>query len=601
MSKNARTKPAVIHTLVVVDDMLLQAAIERQLKQEGHVASSASSAREAIERLRRELFDVVLCDLHTTAGDGTELLQWLGSYYPSIPVIVIVEALSPEFRGQYEGGGSIRLVEKPIDLDKLVKMVEACGPRKGFYGNQIEVEFFDYVQMIAVSGRDKAVIVNTHIGTGYIWFEHGDIVHAQWGEQRGEQAFYKMLAAGRGSFREVLFRAPPARTIVRPSMHLLMEAARQADEGILGTTDTVEERDDEKSGKHAAPARAPEPEPEPEIEPPPLPPRPEPRVEARAPERTPEPRAPERVPEARPARAPMPKPTAPATSPPRAAPATSPPAARKPESRVGDIDMAGVADSAIARIDDLALPQDDEEIEARQRGAAAQRSAPATQPPTEGGDGVPTMRRRVQTLERVVGRPTPVSTPAIPSRGTPTSVPALRATPPSMPARATPVSTPAVSRATPASTPAVRGAAAPGATKAAPPPAAQAAGAKPIKKANTVDLLEDPETRELMLGQFWQFEGVNGVAIISSTGKVIAEDMRNNSTVVTLAGFYMRGAARIARTLGYHVFDGVIARSANGQQMIMVGMGATSAVLSVAPGHDPEAIRDAIMGVETKR
>jgi predicted regulator of Ras-like GTPase activity (Roadblock/LC7/MglB family) len=125
-------------------------------------------------------------------------------------------------------------------------------------------------------------------------------------------------------------------------------------------------------------------------------------------------------------------------------------------------------------------------------------------------------------------------------------------------------------------------------------------GTKPIQKATTVDLLDDPETRDLMLGQFWQFDGVNGVAIISSTGKVIAEDMRNNGTVVTLAGFYMRGAARIARTLGYNVFDGVIARAANGQQMIMVGMGATSAVLSVAAGHDPEVIRDAIMGVEKR-
>ena len=60
-------------------------------------------------------------------------------------------------------------------------------------------------------------------------------------------------------------------------------------------------------------------------------------------------------------------------------------------------------------------------------------------------------------------------------------------------------------------------------------------------------------------------------------------------------------AACSARTLGYNVFDGVIARAASGQQMIMVGMGATSAVLSVAPGHDPEVIRDAIMGVESKR
>ncbi|MBZ5715637.1 response regulator [Nannocystis pusilla] len=592
MPQNARSKSSVvIHTLVVVDDMLLQAAIERRLKHEGHVAASANGSREAIDRLRRELFDVVLCDLHTTSGDGAELLQWLGSYFPSVPVVLIVEALSPEFRGQYEGGGSVRIVEKPIDLDKLVKAIEACGPRKGFYGNQIEVEFFDYVQMVAGSGRDKAVVLTTHAGTGYLWIEHGDIVHAQWGEMRGEQAFYKMLSVGRGSFRENLFRSPPARTIVRSSMHLLMEAARQADEGILGQTDeTVEEREDEK------PRAAPEPEPTP-------PPRP--------------------VPESRPPqRAPMPKP---ATTPARSAPPSSQPShggsglRRASEIRPDDIDMASVADSAIARIDDLALPQDDEEVEARSAKAppsrtperssersgerAPERSSERSgeRAPEPSNDGVPVLRRRVQTLERRVAQPA-MPTPA---RGTPTSVPALRATPASVPARHTPASIPAVpARATPTSIPAVRTTTIPpghgsvAARGAAPPPRPDA---RPIKKANTVDLLEDPETRELMLGQFWQFEGVNGVAIISSTGKVIAEDMRNNSTVVTLAGFYMRGAARIARTLGYHVFDGVIARSASGQQMIMVGMGATSAVLSIAPGHDPEAIRDAIMGVDTKR
>lgn len=111
-------------------------------------------------------------------------------------------------------------------------------------------------------------------------------------------------------------------------------------------------------------------------------------------------------------------------------------------------------------------------------------------------------------------------------------------------------------------------------------------------------LFEDPDTRAVMLEQFWQFEGINGVAIISSTGKVLAEDMRANSSLVTLAGFYMRGAARIARTLGVNVFDGVVARSASGQQMVMVSMGAASAVLSVDEGHDPEFVRDMVMGVE---
>jgi hypothetical protein len=134
----------------------------------------------------------------------------------------------------------------------------------------------------------------------------------------------------------------------------------------------------------------------------------------------------------------------------------------------------------------------------------------------------------------------------------------------------------------------------PAAAPAAPGAAAAAAAGAGMHAA----MFEDPDMRAVMLEQFWGFDGINGVAIISSTGKVLAEDMRNNSSLVTLAGFYMRGAARIARTLGYNVFDGVVARSVAGQQMVMVSMGAASAVLSVEPGTDPEAVRDAVMGVE---
>jgi CheY-like chemotaxis protein len=593
VSQSSKASPTtVIHTLVVVGDPLLQAAIERKIQQSGNASQPAHSVHGAIELLRREPFDVVLCELHPAGGDGNELLQYMGGHYPSTPVVVICEALSPEFRGQYEGGGAVRIVEKPVNLVKLLEIIEACGPKKGFFGNQIEVEFFDYVQMVAISGRDKMLVVSTRAGNGYIWFEHGDIVHAQYGDYRGEQAFYKMLAAGRGTYREVLFRAPTARTIVRPSMHLLMEAARQSDEGILGTGETVE-AEEEKPKK----PKKPEPQPEPSMTS-------ASDSMAMSEEELTGPATSSVKPivkpqqDGRPARAPMPKPE----RTPAATPAKPPPQSAQPTNVIRrsdgpSIDMAGLADSAIARLEDLGLPNDDDEVE-----ATRVRQSPS--PSDSTGDGVPTMKRRpaVQTLDKVIGRPTPVSLPAI-GGGRPTPAP-IPARPAATTGRPTPTSSPSVerrdpaARTTPAPAPAAR-------THTTRPPTQRdpvvKPGAKPIQKATTVDLLDDPETRDLMLGQFWQFDGVNGVAIISSTGKVIAEDMRNNSTVVTLAGFYMRGAARIARTLGYNVFDGVIARAANGQQMIMVGMGATSAVLSVAAGHDPEVIRDAIMGVESKR
>lgn len=397
---------SAIRVLVVDDEVNLRFAIERGLRKAGHHADSASTVRQAIERLRSQPYDTVVTDLRMPGGDGLELIQWLGSYSPSTKILVVSAYITAEFRAEYESSPTIGILEKPVELGKLIELVEQLGPRRGFYGNSIEVELFDYVQMVALSGRDKLVKVVTPVNEGKIWFEHGDIVHAEFESHTGEIAFYKLLATGRGTFTEVFYADPPKRTIMGSATGLLMEAARQMDEGTLGQ------------------------------DPPP----------------TPEPSADD-------------------------------------ETSFADLN-------------------DDVEVVAE------------SEPPIDPNDPFD-----------------------------------LRAPPPPPP----------------------------------PPPEPQT---------SATGLLDDPETRELMLGQFFEFDGVDGVAIISSTGKVLAENMGTNSSLVTLAGFYMRGAARIARSLGYNVFDGVIARSETGQQLVMVGMGATSAVLSIASGSDPERARDEIMGLD---
>ncbi len=398
---------------MVDDEVNLRFAIERGLRKAGHHADSASTVRQAIERLRSQPYDTVVTDLRMPGGDGLELIQWLGSYSPSTKILVVSAYLTPEFRKEYGNQATIGILEKPVELAKLIELVEQLGPRRGFYGNSIEVELFDYVQMVALSGRDKLVKIVTPLNEGFIWFEHGDIVHAEFETHMGELAFYKLLAVGRGTFTEVFFTEPPKRTIMGSAPGLLMEAARQMDEGILGQD--------------------------------------------------------------------------PAPPPPKPAASTH----EHHESSFADLD-------------------DETEVEVEVE----------TEAPVDPNDPFD-----------------------------------MRAPPPPPP----------------------------------PPPESQA---------SATGLLDDPETRELMLGQFFEFEGVDGVAIISSTGKVLAENMGGNSSLVTLAGFYMRGAARIARSLGYNVFDGVIARSETGQQLVMVGMGATSAVLSIETNSNPEEVRDQIMGLD---
>jgi len=472
-------KPNSLRVLIVDDEVNLRYAIERRLRNAGIAASSASTVGHAKDRIRTAPFDVVLCDLRMPGGGGEELLRWLAAYSPSTRSVVVSAFITEEFKKTFPSGDNLHHLEKPVDLDALVVLLEQLGPRRGFYGNSIEVELFDYVQMIALTGRDKIIEVVTPNGTGQIWFEHGDIVHVEYGDFRGEMAFYRLLSINRGTFHEVFWTAPPKRTVQRSSTHLLMEAARMADEGTLAQLSDEEEAalnlEEKPLGESGIPTTV---EDETSFE------------------------SLNDAPDA----------------------STSTLAAANDNAEV--IEELSVTDLHEA------LPEEVDEIpDADELFAEPSKDAPTTRTPTP---------------------PSPTGS--------------FRA----VPARPTPKETPATGGDAGESGTGVAGHA----------------------------IFEDPDTRQVMLEQFWQFDGINGVAIISSTGKVLAEDMRDNASMVTLAGFYMRGAARLARTLGYNVFDGVVARSMNGSQMVMVSMGAASAVLSVEPGQDAEAVRDAVMGVE---
>ncbi len=569
-----------MRVLIVDDEVNLRFAIERRLRKAGMETGSASTVRHAIDRLRSEAYDVVLCDLRMPGGNGTQLLQWLGSYSPSTKIIVVSAFVTPEFRKTYQPTGRLRIVEKPIDLDVLVATLEELGPRKGFYGNAIEVELFDYVQMIALSGRDKLVEVTTPTGKGLIWFEHGDIVHVEYDQYRGEMAFYKLLGVNRGTFKEVFNREAPMQTVVRSSTHLLMEAARRSDEGILDNDDSdPEDHDDETSfgsvaeeladessgprelpsaprepeaplpevpddvfddpgpstldGFKIGPTREPEPEPEPDLEP---------DLERQFEEDL--------------AAAELDYVLEFDTQPKKAAPAADTPSTRELKFHSGSPAGLPVVDD-----DDLVDPFAEPE--------------PAVTPEED----VPVPHTAAKTQPAPARAPKPKPKPK--TQPAP-AAPKPRTSPDGTMSDEERAVLAGLAEAEPGDEPAG------GATPSAPGAAAGMHAA----------MFDDADMRAVMLEQFWGFDGINGVAIISSTGKVLAEDMRNNSSLVTLAGFYMRGAARIARTLGYNVFDGVVARSVAGQQMVMVSMGAASAVLSVEPGTDPEAVRDAVMGVE---
>jgi hypothetical protein len=65
-----------------------------------------------------------------------------------------------------------------------------------------------------------------------VFVQNGEIVHTSVGEKTGDVAFYELMRWREGEFVTRQCTEFPARTIFTSAMSLMMEGARQVDEGV---------------------------------------------------------------------------------------------------------------------------------------------------------------------------------------------------------------------------------------------------------------------------------------------------------------------------------------------------------------------------------
>jgi DNA-binding NtrC family response regulator len=120
-------KPRPPSVLVVDDEAKLADRIKRVLAAEGMVAEAETNARTAIAHLERETFDVVVTDLRMPDATGIEVLQAARSRHPATRVFVVTAYGDVSSAVQAMKLGAADFLEKPLDLDDLVKKVKTAG------------------------------------------------------------------------------------------------------------------------------------------------------------------------------------------------------------------------------------------------------------------------------------------------------------------------------------------------------------------------------------------------------------------------------------------------------------------------------------------
>jgi CheY-like chemotaxis protein len=228
--------------LVVDEDRDLCHSLVRALRVQGYAASSAATFSEALAALSENHYDVLLTDQRIEGGDGMDLILGLREASPGTrPVLMSVNATARESQRALDIG-AVRVLSKPFEVDEMLQAVErAAEYAGGFWASVHGISLIDTLQMFHYSRRSLSVRFLGSVGAT-LHMREGQLVHAEHGALRGEEALAAILRMPAGSLQTFALEPVP-QTIVKDFQAVLLDQLRQLDE---------EERDS-KAPAHADP------------------------------------------------------------------------------------------------------------------------------------------------------------------------------------------------------------------------------------------------------------------------------------------------------------------------------------------------------------
>ncbi|HLV00436.1 MAG TPA: HD domain-containing phosphohydrolase [Acidobacteriota bacterium] len=111
--------------LVVEDEPLIRENLAEYLRQQEYQCETAGSGKEALQKLRKQSFDLVITDIRMPGFTGVELLREISHSYPDTAVIMITAVADLQTAVQSMKQGAYDYITKPFDLEKVMESVRS--------------------------------------------------------------------------------------------------------------------------------------------------------------------------------------------------------------------------------------------------------------------------------------------------------------------------------------------------------------------------------------------------------------------------------------------------------------------------------------------
>ncbi len=174
------------HNILIVDDEKnILKLVSTTLRKENYSVETAASSEEAIEKFNRDGHDLVITDLKLPGKSGIEMLEYIESRTPDVPVIMITAFGTIESAVEAMKKGAFSYLTKPVNPDELLTVVREALEKhelkrenkvlkselkqkyvfSNIIGKSAEMkEVFDTIRM--VSKTHSNVLIEGESGTG---------------------------------------------------------------------------------------------------------------------------------------------------------------------------------------------------------------------------------------------------------------------------------------------------------------------------------------------------------------------------------------------------------------------------------------------------
>lgn len=113
--------------LIIEDNPQNMELMSYLLRAFGHIVLSASDGAEGIEMARREMLDLIVCDIHLPGVDGYEVANHLKKHpvLRQLPLVAVTALAMVGDRDKVLSAGFDGYIDKPIEPEKFVGQIEA--------------------------------------------------------------------------------------------------------------------------------------------------------------------------------------------------------------------------------------------------------------------------------------------------------------------------------------------------------------------------------------------------------------------------------------------------------------------------------------------